>query len=127
MKRKVTESQREKLLLNQNVKTVTNVGIIYTQEFRQKALELYAQGKAANDIFIEAGFDIHELGFENPVKNLSKWRLNSGVKASKNIISKNIKSNTEPMTIKNALARIKYLEAENEFLKKLEALENQHR
>ena len=124
MKRKFTESQKKKLLLNPNVQNVTGLGVIYTQEFRQMALALYAKGKAANDIFVDAGFNIQELGIENPVKNLSKWRRNAGLKSNKNIIPKNVKTD---LGLRKALARIEYLEAENEFLKKLEALENQDR
>jgi transposase len=128
MKKQFTEEQKKRLNLNPNVQRITNVGIIYTQEFRKKAIQFYSQGQAANDIFIEAGFNIDDLGFENPVKNLSKWRCNLGIKSQKNILSKkNDASKKQLIELKKALARIEYLEAENEFLKKLEALENQYR
>lgn len=135
-KRKFTEEQKLELQKNPNVKKVTSVGVLYKDIFKREAIELYAKGISAVDIFIQAGFDIEIIGRENPSKILSKWRCGIGyspneIKTKENIKYK-IKLNTDKYTysdkdIKRILARNKYLEAENDFLKKLKALEDNFR
>jgi len=120
MKRKnFTEKQKKELLHNQNVLELKGCSIIYTRKFKQNALKQYQLGESAVQIFTCAGFDLELIGKENPVKLLSKWRLKKYEQTSEPL-SKSVKE-------KKLIARIQYLEAENEFLKKLEALENQYR
>ena len=132
-KRKFTEEQKLELQKNPNVKKVTSVGVIYSNDFKRQAIELYEKGFSAIDIFIQAGFNIETIGKENPSKILSKWRCGIGYKPNQInnqlSIKHSIKLNSDKCTysdkeIKKILARNKYLEAENDFLKKLKALED---
>ena len=132
-KRKFTEEQRIELQKNPNVKKVTSVGVLYGETFKKEALELYEKGITPIDIFIQAGFNIEIIGKENPSKILSKWRCGIGYRPNQinNELSNkhHIKLNTDKCTysdkeIKKILARNRYLEAENDFLKKLKALED---
>ena len=132
-KRKFTEEQRIELQKNPNVKKVTSVGVLYGETFKKEALELYEKGITPIDIFIQAGFNIEIIGKENPSKILSKWRCGIGYRPNQinNELSNkhHIKLNTDKCTysdkeIKKILARNRYLEAENDFLKKLRALED---
>ena len=132
-KRKFTEEQRQELQKNPNVKKVTSVGVLYSDTFKKEALELYEKGMAPNDIFSQAGFNIETIGKENPSKILSKWRCGIGYKPNQKnselSIKHPIKLSSDKCTytdkeIKKILARNRYLEAENDFLKKLKALED---
>ena len=135
-KRKFTEEQKLELQKNPNVKKVTSVGVLYKDIFKKEAIGLYEKGISAIDIFIQAGFNIEIIGRENPSKILSKWRCGIGynpneIKTKENIKHK-VKLNTDKCTysdkdIKRIIARNKYLEAENDFLKKLRALEDNFR
>ena len=130
MKKKFSREARELLLKNKNVKTVTSTGIIYQDFFKQEAIDLYNQGYLPSDIFKNAGFDLDIIGKENPSKILSKWRSGFGYNGNNNnktnIHDKYLKSNSKytDKEIKKIIARNKYLEAENNFLKKLQELEN---
>lgn len=131
-KRKFTEEQRQDLQKNPNVKAVTSVGVLYRETFKKEALELYEKGMTPIEIFMQAGFNIETIGKENPSKILSKWRCGIGYKPNQNrelSIKHPIKLNSDKCTytdkeIKKILARNRYLEAENDFLKKLKALED---
>ena len=135
-KRKFTEEQKTALKNNPNVKDVTSVSVLYTELFKKEALELYTKGISPIDIFIQAGFDIEIIGRENPSKIISKWRMGIGYHPNginnTNNKTYSVRLNTNKNTytnkdIKRILARNKYLEAENEFLKKLKALEENFR
>ena len=117
---------------NPNVKKVTSVGVLYSETFKKEALELYEKGITPIDIFVQAGFNIEIIGKDNPSKILSKWR--SGIGYNPNQLNNQlsikhpIKLNSDQCSytdkeIKKILARNRYLEAENDFLKKLRALE----
>ena len=132
-KRKFTKEQRMELQKNPNVKKVTSVGVLYSETFKKEALELYEKGITPIDIFVQAGFNIEIIGKDNPSKILSKWR--SGIGYNPNQLNNQlsikhpIKLNSDKCSytdkeIKKILARNRYLEAENDFLKKLRALED---
>ena len=119
IKKKFTEKQKKELLQNKNVLGLKGCSILYLPEFKEHALLLYQKGMSAVQIFSDAGFDLNLMDKEYPVKLLSKWRLKKNNQTSESLIP----SSKE----KKLIARIQYLEAENEFLKKLKALENQYR
>ena len=132
-KRKFTEEQRQELQKNPNVKKVTSVGVLYSETFKKEAIGLYEKGISAIDIFTQAGFNIETIGKENPSKILSKWKCGIGYKPNQInnelSIKHPIKLSSDKCTysdkeIKKILARNRYLEAENDFLKKLRALED---
>ena len=58
---KFTEKQIKELEANENIDCVLNNQLWYTQKFKNKAIEEYAQGKTARQIFEEAGFNLQML------------------------------------------------------------------
>ncbi|MGI2776119.1 IS3 family transposase, partial [Bacillus cytotoxicus] len=93
------------------------------------------QGKGPNQIFLENGFDLEMIGEKKPNQCLKRWRKtykqfgeegfyterrgkgSTGCPSSKQLSSAD--------KLKKAEARIAFLEAELEFLKKLDELERQ--
>lgn len=121
---KFTEEQIKALESNENIACVLNNQLRYTQKFKNKAIEEYAQGKTANQIFEEAGFNLQMLSKQSDYasKILSKWR-----QASNNIHYPKKKIKEKQTAYQKLLARNEYLEAENEFLKKLQTLIQQNK
>jgi transposase len=126
-----TGEQQEELRKNPYIKNVSEKAITYTTEFRELFANEYRAGKAPSQILIGCGID-HQLlgkrrrdalvamvkkceirvyGFEDTRKG------NSGRPSTKDL--------TEVERISKLEHRIKYLEQENEFLKKIEFLERQ--
>ena len=81
--------------------------------------------------FREAGFDISIIGKRNPVNTLARWRRIYATLGEDGLInelrgkSSNIDINqiSDIEKLKKAEAKIAYLEAKLEFIKKLELLE----
>jgi|SRR5574344_334002 transposase len=121
-KRTITEEQKQILLENPNVEDVGKVSIYYTKAFKERALELYYQGYTPKKIFIDTGFDLNIIGKTAPATCLSNWRFHDKAKKKKTTkyLAKQTKKNS---ALKSVIEENKYLRAENEFLKKLQALE----
>lgn len=122
--KKFTQEQRELLENNPNIQAVLSTQVLYTKEFKEKALTEYTLGKSASQIFKEAGIDISILSSapDYASKILSKWRL---AKSDNNNIHYPKKKTMQNKSVyQKLLKRNEYLEAENEFLKKLQALNN---
>ena len=117
---KISKEQREKLLQNLYVAGLSERQIYYTEEFKEKALTEYALGKPARQIFLEAGFELEKISEQNDYasKTISKWRQAKG----KNIHYPKKKIKEKQSAYQKMAARLEYLEAENEFLKKLQLL-----
>ena len=117
---KISKEQREKLLQNPYVAGLSEKQIYYTEEFKQKALAEYTLGKTARQIFLDAGFELEKISEQNDYasKTLSKWR--QAKKTDIHYPKKKIKENKS--AYQKMAARLEYLEAENEFLKKLQLL-----
>ena len=75
--KKFTQEQRALLENNPNIQAVLSTQVLYTKEFKEKALTEYALGKPASQIFKDAGIDISILSSASDYasKTLSKWRL----------------------------------------------------
>jgi len=116
---------------NPYVKRVSQKGITYSDEFKEKFMEEYEDGKSPAQIFRDAGFDVGMLG---------KDRINSFKKRCKKMSVREAgftdtrktnsgRSTTREFSLEEQLERlkhkIKYLEQENEFLKKIEFLDRQ--
>ena len=117
------QEQIKKLEENPHVLQVLDDKIFYTSEFKTKAIQDYEQGKSARQIFIDAGFNLSEISTISDYASriISKWR--SAKNKNKNNIhypKKKIKENKS--AYQKMAARLEYLEAENEFLKKLQFL-----
>lgn len=129
------EHQRRQLEMNPNVASVSDHAIQYTAEFKLHAVEENLAGKGPVQIFIEAGFDLDMIGKKKAQSSLERWRATykkygevgfleerRGKGSTGRPTSKQLSAEKK---LEKAEARIKYLEAELELLKKLEALERQ--
>jgi len=129
------EFQIKELEKNPNVMSASERSISYSPEFKLKAVMDYKSGKIPTQIFIEQGFDLDMIGKEQPKRCLKRWRDSyerfgeegflterRGKGSTGRPSSKHLSMEEK---LKKAEARIKFLEAENDFLKKLEELERQ--
>lgn len=124
---KFTQEEKEILESNPNIQAVLTNQVLYTKEFREKAVLEYEGGKSANQIFQEAGIDTSIISkrYDYASKIVSKWRNSNREKI--NIHYPKKKTKTKKSAYQKLLERNEYLEAENEFLKKLSALYDQYR
>lgn len=127
-RKKFTDKEKTTLLKNIHILKVGDGSVTYSFEFKLNAVKEYLKGKSPLDIYVEAGIDIDIIGKKVPSKNIFRWKTfyqekgeNSLIKDLRGVGKGRPRKN--PLTIKEAEARIAYLEAENEFLKKLDLLE----
>lgn len=130
MKKYYSEDVIKLLIKNINIEKMTNNSIIFTKEFKLYAVrENLEKGRFPKDIFLEAGIDLKIIGFDKPKDCLRRWRKIYLKQGEASLVSKssrelNLKKKTNIKDeLKRAKARIKYLEMENNFLKKIDALE----
>ena len=127
------EHQRQLLEANPNVASVSDRAIQYTPEFKMKAVKENLAGKGPTQIFIENGFDPEIIGTEKARSSLKRWRRTfeqygeegfSEERRGKGSTGRpSNKDLSAEKKLEKAEARIRYLEAEIELLKKLEELE----
>lgn len=129
------EYQRRQIESNPNVTSVSDRSIQYTADFKVRAVKENLAGKGPSQIFAENGFNLEVIGTKKVQSSLLRWRKiyetygESGFleerrgKASAGRPS--TQSASTEKKLEKAEARIKYLEAELELLKKLEELEGQ--
>ncbi|ERN53457.1 hypothetical protein A33I_11340 [Alkalihalophilus marmarensis DSM 21297] len=130
-----TESQRKELESNPNIIKVSDRSITYSPEFKMIAVEENAKGKGPQQIFIEHGFDLSIIGSKKPKHCVNRWRSiferygEEGFyteRRGKGAIGRPSPNDLSPDDkLKKAEARIAYLEAELQLLKKLDVLERQ--
>lgn len=130
-----TNQQQAQLKLNPYVKNVSAKAITYTKEFKGFFIDEYDKGKMPSEIFLEAGFDIEALGLTRIRKASNRWRaayqehgLIGLEDARKNASGRPLE---RELSLEEKYARLEaklnLVEAENEFLKKLDQLERQMR
>ncbi|RBP83673.1 hypothetical protein DFO70_1741 [Cytobacillus firmus] len=129
------EFQMKELEKNPNVLRASERSISYSSEFKTKAVTEYKSGKTPSQIFIEQGFDLEMIGKEQPKRCLKRWRETferfgeEGFLTERRGKGSTGRPSSKQLSIEEKLrkaeARIKFLEAENDFLKKLEELERQ--
>lgn len=130
----LSDSDRKRLLKNKHVLKITAERITYTAEFKIHAVKENFKGKTPSAIFREAGIELSHFGADYPKDCLKRWRRmhkDRGEKGLKeNLQGKNStgrpKKEFDPQDLDSMKERIAYLEAENEFLKKLRALEEEY-
>lgn len=130
-----TEQEIQVLEKNPNVYRVTGKNITYSPLFKVAAVQAYQEGQPPMEIFLRAGFHIEVIGRDMPKKCLHRWRKVYATFGEAGLIeerrgkgSTGRKTKGELSTeekLRRAEARVRLLEAENELLKKLEALERQ--
>jgi transposase-like protein len=132
--RTFSKEQMSQLENNPNVQRVSEISITYAPTFKLESLKAYEEGQSPMEIFLKAGFDIEAIGHKIPKESLKRWRDQHAAYGDEGVLqdqrgrgSKGSKSENNELSpeekLKRAEARIKFLEAENDFLKKLEALE----
>lgn len=129
------EFQIKELEKNPNVLSASERSISYSPEFKLKAVMDYKEGKIPSQIFIEQGFDLDMIGKEQPKRCLKRWRDSFERFGEEGFLTErrgkgstgrpSSKELSAEEKLRKAEARIKFLEAENDFLKKLEELERQ--
>lgn len=126
---------RAKLLRNKNVLKVGETQITYSPDFKVLAVHAYlVERKPPFRIFLDAGFDLDLIGRESPRHCLKDWRAvyhqrgEEGLRNDQRGRHSAGRPTAEPaLTVEEKLrraeAKIRYLEKENELLKKLDAIE----
>lgn len=125
-----TDSQVKKLSKNKWIKSITNKGITYTDEFKYKLVkECENYKKFPQDIYKECGIDPEIVGITRIQDSAYRWRkqLNSigEIKDTrKGTSGRHLEHElSDKEKLERAEAKIKLLEAENELLKKNELIE----
>ena len=124
MKRHIfTKEEREELENNPNILKVLNSNVEYTEEFKQKVLSEHKElGKTAKQIFSEAGIpDWFNCG-KYASKCLNRWEYQQRHRKTRRSKVEGNKPLQE-MSNQELIKEIQLLRLENEFLKKLEPLE----
>ena len=117
----------ERLRQNPCVFNCTERSINYTYEFKKRALELYAEGVSAKEVWRRAGFDVTKWKKEYFRLTIRDWRRvveRSGLEGLTR--QGGIQFDRGPrIDAKDVLKRlelqVRYLKAENDFLAKLRA------
>jgi len=131
MSKKLFNEKEIKILTkNKNVSKVSMKAITYSLEFKEKFIAEYSKGKFPRIIFEENGFDIEIIGIERIKTAATRWKKSYakdgflGLKDSRKDYSGRPKSRelTDAEKIVKLEAKIKLLEIENEFLKKLKKM-----
>ena len=91
---KFTQEEKEILESNPNIQAVLTNQVLYTKEFREKAVLEYEGGKSANQIFQEAGIDTSIISkrYDYASKIVSKWRNSNREKINIHYPKKKIKT-----------------------------------
>ncbi len=121
----LSERDRKDLKKNPIVLKVTRSNVTYTPEFKAKALKHRQQGQSPSQIFIAAGINLSLFGAGYAKKCLHRWEKMSAQDGGLKKDRRGSKSNGRPKgkKFKSLEDENAYLRAENDFLKKLRALE----
>ena len=118
------KAEQEQLKQLPCVEKVTEKMLVFKQSFKREAVAKSKQGLTANQIFTQVGIDINKYALKYFHHLLKRWKhndLSDGVKQGRS--KKAQHKDINEMSIEELKARVAYLELENEFLKKLEPLE----
>lgn len=134
-KRRFNKEQINELIKNKNVVKCSEKSIKYTSAFKIKAVKQYNEdGLTANQIFKEAGFDRCLIGKNNPKDCLQLWKKIYAAKGESGLSTENrgkgggrpkIKYKSDKEKIKYLEAKVAYMDAENDFLAKLQGLKRE--
>lgn len=131
---KFSEKERKILETNSYVQKVTETQVLFTAQFKIKAVELNLEGISPQEIFIRMGIDTALFLPDFPKKSVSRWRRIYEKLGAEGLEKERRgkgstgrpKRSFDPSDPASLLERIAYLEAENYILKKLEALAIKH-
>lgn len=125
---------RARISQNKNVLRVGATQITYSPDFKVEAVRAnLVEGKPPHLIFVDAGFDLDLIGRETPTGCLKRWRAvfkqygEQGLRNDQRGKGSTGRPLERELTVEDKLrraeARVKFLERENELLKKFRALE----
>jgi len=103
------------------------IGVLHTHEFKQRALELYAQGVETKEIWRRSGFDVCKWKKHYFRLTLRDWRRVversglEGLTSPGGTPHDRGPDHTNKDTIRRLVLQVKYLQAENDFLAQLRA------
>ena len=126
--------QKKELLKNKNIAKVNENNVKFTSEFKIYAIKQHKLGASSRFIFSEKNIPNWLNKKEYAKKCINRWeKINIrdkglGFKKESGLQNKGFAGSgkTKPlsdMTLKELMAKIAYLEVENDFLKKAKALE----
>ena len=125
-----TSEEIGKLKQNQFVFNCSDRSIIYTYEFKKRALEQYHQGVSSNEIWRRAGFDISSWKKHYTKDCIHNWKRIFKKKGFEGLAKlRGSQATGRPRTkgltnadkINRLELQVRYLRAENDFLAKLRA------
>ncbi len=128
MKRRIfTEEARLELEQHPNILKVLNSNVEFKEEFKRKALQEHdEEGKTCRQIFAEAGIPAWLNISDYAESNIKRWRnqfkRKDVLKRGRPKLIEEDKPISE-MSLEELSKQVAYLRLENEFLKKLEPLE----
>lgn len=131
-KRIFTREQIEELSKNKNVIKCSEKAISYNKKFKVSAVTEHEQGLTPQEIFRDAGFNLNLLGRKIPKGCLRRWSKTYRLKGKEGLEIESrgkgagggrpkTKNLTDSEKIKWLEAENAYLKAENDFLVKLRA------
>jgi len=116
----------EKFKANKYVNYVDSKKIDFTAEFKQKFIEEYKQGKSTYEIFSENGLSPDIIGKQKVKTCARRWKdqsvYNPTFRKDKSYIIPSSEKRTERLKVQQLERKLKRLEIENEFLKKVQTL-----
>ncbi|WOA63392.1 IS3 family transposase [Bacillus mycoides] len=125
-KKLFTERDIQILSNNPYIKSVSQKGITYTDEFKRIFIEENEKGKLPRNIFEECGFDIDMIGMKRIMSSGSRWRAayrKNGVFGLRDTRQNAGRTLERELTLEEKYARLEaernLLKAENELLKKI--------
>jgi hypothetical protein len=130
-KKLFTEKEVQTLSKNRYVKSISQKGITYTDEFKRIFIEENEKGKTPRIIFEECGFDVEIIGIQRVISSGNRWRTSykkNGVLGLRDTRKENSGRKLErELTLEEKYARLEaernLLKAENELLKKIKLME----
>lgn len=126
--------QKARVILENNpsIEKVGDKQISFTKKFKEAAIKAYQKGKSPSEVFLEAGLDPKLFLDDYCSKSIIRWtksfeehgkKFLTEERRGKNAAGRPLGSkHKKPKTQEQMAARLAYLEAENDFLKKLHAL-----
>ena len=131
-----TQGEIAELRRNKNISKCSSKSITYSNQFKLNAVkQYYKDGYSPNMIFKKAGFNLAIIGKDRYKSSLRLWKKiynekgeewlmkeNRGVSGKR---KKKIEFKSDKEKIEYLETKIKYLNAQNDFLAKLQGLERE--
>ena len=114
----LTNKEQEELRSNKAVKKCTDRYIIYTADFKVRAVEQYHQGMSSYDIFTKEGLRPPLVSKEKMKESVRRWKRTMDTKGV-DALKKRTHQHTQRSTNMNMSdkEKIKHLEFQNELLR----------